>query len=226
MDDDLARRAAPDVASAVPVDWTSDPGVGADPRAAAGRRAGRPGAAQAAGHSAPSTCSSLWLVGTALLLFGIAALFMRNQVRGIRRLAVAAEAFGMGRDPGPIRPEGAVEVRQRRRRLQPDAGAHPPLPAAAHRNAGRRVARSAHAADPPAPRARHAAGARGTGRGHRRDDRRRRGDGAHDRGLPRLRPRRGHRTGRTRRPRHAAGGSRCRGPPRGGDRDARRAGAA
>ena len=54
----------------------------------------------------------LWLVGMALLLFGIAALFMRNQVRAIRRLASAAEAFGMGRDIGPIRPEGATEVRQ------------------------------------------------------------------------------------------------------------------
>jgi two-component system osmolarity sensor histidine kinase EnvZ len=54
----------------------------------------------------------LWLVGSALLLFGIAALFMRNQVRAIRRLSAAAEAFGMGRDPGPIKPEGAVEVRQ------------------------------------------------------------------------------------------------------------------
>ena len=53
-----------------------------------------------------------WLVGTALLLFGIAALFMRNQVRAIRRLAAAAEAFGMGRDAGPIRPEGATEVRR------------------------------------------------------------------------------------------------------------------
>jgi len=53
-----------------------------------------------------------WLVGTAVLLFGIAALFMRNQVRAIRRLARAAEAFGLGRDIGPIRPEGASEVRQ------------------------------------------------------------------------------------------------------------------
>ena len=53
-----------------------------------------------------------WIAGTALLVFGIAALFMRNQVRGIRRLAVAAEAFGRGRDRGPIRPEGATEVRQ------------------------------------------------------------------------------------------------------------------
>jgi two-component system osmolarity sensor histidine kinase EnvZ len=54
----------------------------------------------------------LWLVGSALLLFAIAALFMRNQVRAIRRLAVAAETFGMGRDTGPIKPEGASEVRQ------------------------------------------------------------------------------------------------------------------
>jgi two-component system osmolarity sensor histidine kinase EnvZ len=54
----------------------------------------------------------IWLLGTAVILFGIAALFLRNQVRAIRRLAVAAEAFGMGRDPGPIRPEGAIEVRR------------------------------------------------------------------------------------------------------------------
>ncbi|WP_428484645.1 ATP-binding protein [Rhodopila sp.] len=53
-----------------------------------------------------------WLVGSALFLFIIAALFMRNQVRAIRRLARSAEAFGMGRDVPPIRPEGAAEVRQ------------------------------------------------------------------------------------------------------------------
>ena len=53
-----------------------------------------------------------WVAGSALLLFIVAALFMRNQVRAIRRLARAAEAFGMGRDPGPIRPEGAQEVRK------------------------------------------------------------------------------------------------------------------
>ena len=53
-----------------------------------------------------------WLVGSALFLFSIAALFMRNQVRAIRRLARSAEAFGMGRDVPAIRPEGAAEVRQ------------------------------------------------------------------------------------------------------------------
>ncbi|MFZ6763866.1 ATP-binding protein [Pseudoroseomonas sp. WGS1072] len=54
----------------------------------------------------------IWLVGTSLLLFIVAALFMKNQVRAIRRLASAAEAFGVGREVGPIKPEGAREVRQ------------------------------------------------------------------------------------------------------------------
>jgi two-component system osmolarity sensor histidine kinase EnvZ len=54
----------------------------------------------------------IWLVGSSLLLFLVAALFMKNQVRAIRRLAGAAEAFGLGRDIGPIKPEGASEVRQ------------------------------------------------------------------------------------------------------------------
>ena len=54
----------------------------------------------------------LWLGGSSVLLFTIAALFMRNQVRAIRRLSAAAEAFGLGRDTGAIRPEGASEVRR------------------------------------------------------------------------------------------------------------------
>lgn len=54
----------------------------------------------------------IWLVGSAGLLAFIAVLFMRNQVRAIRRLAAAAEDFGQGRDVGPIKPEGAIEVRQ------------------------------------------------------------------------------------------------------------------
>jgi len=54
----------------------------------------------------------VWVAGSSILLFTIAALFMRNQVRAIRRLALAAEDFGLGRDAGPIRPEGAAEVRR------------------------------------------------------------------------------------------------------------------
>ena len=53
-----------------------------------------------------------WVGGTSVLLIVVASLFLRIQVRGIRRLARAAESFGMGRDRGPIKPEGAREVRR------------------------------------------------------------------------------------------------------------------
>ena len=54
----------------------------------------------------------IWMVGTSLILFAVATLFMRNQVRPIRRLAVAADDFGKGRDHPEFRPQGATEVRQ------------------------------------------------------------------------------------------------------------------
>ena len=54
----------------------------------------------------------IWLVGSSLLLFLLAAIFMRNQVRALRKISAAAEAFGMGRTVGPMKPEGAAEVRQ------------------------------------------------------------------------------------------------------------------
>ncbi|RVT99337.1 HAMP domain-containing protein [Rhodovarius crocodyli] len=54
----------------------------------------------------------IWLVGSAVVFAVIAVLFMRIQVRAIRRLAMAADSFGQGRDIGPIKPEGAAEVRQ------------------------------------------------------------------------------------------------------------------
>jgi two-component system osmolarity sensor histidine kinase EnvZ len=54
----------------------------------------------------------IWMVGTAMILFGVAAIFMRNQVRPIRRLAAAANSFGKGRDAPTFKPEGATEVRQ------------------------------------------------------------------------------------------------------------------
>ena len=53
-----------------------------------------------------------WTVGTAVLLVTVALIFMRNQVRPIRRLAVAAERFGKGQDVPTFKPEGAREVRQ------------------------------------------------------------------------------------------------------------------
>ena len=54
----------------------------------------------------------VWVLSTSVLLFVIAGIFMRNQVRAVRRLAQAAELFGLGRDAGAIRPQGAREVRQ------------------------------------------------------------------------------------------------------------------
>jgi two-component system osmolarity sensor histidine kinase EnvZ len=54
----------------------------------------------------------LWMVGTSLIVIGIATVFMRNQVKSIRRLAHAADAFGKGRDVAGFKPEGAREVRQ------------------------------------------------------------------------------------------------------------------
>ena len=53
-----------------------------------------------------------WMVGTALITLAIAMLFLRNQVRSLRRLAIAAEAFGRGLDVPTFRPAGATEVRQ------------------------------------------------------------------------------------------------------------------
>lgn len=53
-----------------------------------------------------------WMFGTSLFLFFVAVLFMRNQIRPIRRLAIAAEWFGRGRDVKRFKIEGASEVRQ------------------------------------------------------------------------------------------------------------------
>lgn len=54
----------------------------------------------------------LWMAGSSVVLLVIATLFMRNQIRPIRRLAVAAERFGKGRDVPFFKIEGAREVRQ------------------------------------------------------------------------------------------------------------------
>jgi len=54
----------------------------------------------------------LWMVGSSLLLFGVAMVFLRNQVRPIRKLAAAANAFGKRQSVAKFKPEGAREVRQ------------------------------------------------------------------------------------------------------------------
>ena len=111
MDDDLAAALEEKVRLPYTMDWTSDP------RAVKIRVQLPDGVLEAQAPRKRLYTSTiylfvLWLAGTAVLLFTIAAMFMRNQVRAIRRLAGAAEAFGMGRDRGPIKLEGATEVRQ------------------------------------------------------------------------------------------------------------------
>ena len=55
----------------------------------------------------------MWMVGTSLVLFAVASIFMRNQVRPIQRLAEASDLFGKGREQDEdFRPEGALEVRR------------------------------------------------------------------------------------------------------------------
>ncbi|MDD3372020.1 MAG: histidine kinase dimerization/phospho-acceptor domain-containing protein, partial [Alphaproteobacteria bacterium] len=54
----------------------------------------------------------LWMTGSSILLTFIALLFMRNQIRPIRRLAAAADAIGKGREVPWFKVEGSSEVRQ------------------------------------------------------------------------------------------------------------------
>ncbi len=53
-----------------------------------------------------------WIISSAGLLLLIATVFLRNQIRPIRKLAQAAEDFGKGHDNTDFRPQGASEVRQ------------------------------------------------------------------------------------------------------------------
>jgi len=54
----------------------------------------------------------IWMIGASVLLFWIAFLFMKNQVRSVVRLAKTAEDFGTGRSTAKFKPEGATEVKQ------------------------------------------------------------------------------------------------------------------
>jgi len=53
----------------------------------------------------------VWMAAASVVLLGIAVLFLRNQIKPIRRLAEAADAFGKGREIADFRPTGAEEVR-------------------------------------------------------------------------------------------------------------------
>ena len=52
-----------------------------------------------------------WMIISSIALFGLAIIFMRNQMKPIQRLAKAADSFGKGRDVPDFKPGGATEVR-------------------------------------------------------------------------------------------------------------------
>lgn len=54
----------------------------------------------------------VWMAGTSVLLFLVAVLFLRIQVRSIARLAEVAEDFGKGIDNKDFKPSGSSEVRK------------------------------------------------------------------------------------------------------------------
>jgi two-component system osmolarity sensor histidine kinase EnvZ len=54
----------------------------------------------------------MWMVGSSLVLLAVATVFLRNQVKSLRRLAAAADSLGKGRPVPLFKVEGAAEVRQ------------------------------------------------------------------------------------------------------------------
>jgi two-component system osmolarity sensor histidine kinase EnvZ len=69
-------------------------------------------ARRSAAYASNSEIFLLWMVGTSLVLIGVAVIFLRNQIKPILKLADAAESFGMGREVPNYRPRGAREVRR------------------------------------------------------------------------------------------------------------------
>ena len=65
-----------------------------------------------AAYASNSHIFLVWMVGTSVILLGVAILFLRNQIRPILVLADAAESFGKGREVPDFRPRGAREVRR------------------------------------------------------------------------------------------------------------------
>jgi two-component system, OmpR family, osmolarity sensor histidine kinase EnvZ len=69
-------------------------------------------ARRSAAYASNSHIFLVWMVGTSVILLGVAILFLRNQIRPILALADAAESFGKGREVPDFRPRGAREVRR------------------------------------------------------------------------------------------------------------------
>lgn len=54
----------------------------------------------------------MWVSITSAVFLLIAVAFMHNQVKPLRRLAIAADRFGKGRSYPSFKPEGAIEIRK------------------------------------------------------------------------------------------------------------------
>lgn len=106
----LAATLREDLPGPLDIDLRSDPGMGSVIAAT------EKGALHAAIPRTRLSVSNphqllVLMIATSLLLTAIAVIFLRNQVRPIRALAEAAEAFGKGRSLS-FRPTGAEEVRR------------------------------------------------------------------------------------------------------------------
>tara|TARA_B100000029_G_scaffold509316_1_gene598214 strand:+ start:41 stop:1351 length:1311 start_codon:yes stop_codon:yes gene_type:complete len=55
---------------------------------------------------------ALWITLPAILVIGLAIIFLKNQTRPITKLAQASERFGRGEDIEEFRPSGALEIRK------------------------------------------------------------------------------------------------------------------
>jgi two-component system osmolarity sensor histidine kinase EnvZ len=54
----------------------------------------------------------LWMISASIILFFVALLFLKNQIKPIRKLAIAVDRFGKGKNIGNFKPSGAREVRR------------------------------------------------------------------------------------------------------------------
>ena len=54
----------------------------------------------------------LWMISASIILFTVALLFLKNQIKPIRKLAIAVDRFGKGKNIGNFKPSGAREVRR------------------------------------------------------------------------------------------------------------------
>ncbi len=54
----------------------------------------------------------LWMIFASLILLILSYLFMKGQIRPLKRLAIIAETFGRGLDTPEIKESGALEIRQ------------------------------------------------------------------------------------------------------------------